>query len=183
MRRLRAKRAAEKKRRYNNPKWRWFAPKDVMAAVRKGLGGRIDLDPASEEVAQTVVRATKYLTIDDDGLIQEWHGNVYVNPPYSGNGVIHKWIDKLLEEIASGRVKQAILLVNAQTGTKWFRKAAEKASEICYTGRIRFWRPPELGATNTNSPAYAQAVLYFGDNPSRFRSAFKRFDNLPRVRM
>ena len=50
---------------------------------RRSLGG-IDLDPASSELAQTVVKADVYLTRFDNGLGQaRWlHQRIWLNPPY-----------------------------------------------------------------------------------------------------
>ena len=45
----------------------WYTPTQYVEAARRVLGG-IDLDPASCEVANATVKATRYLTKDDDGL-------------------------------------------------------------------------------------------------------------------
>jgi hypothetical protein len=39
----------------------------LVEAVRQLLGGNIDVDPASSEVAQQTVKANKYFTRDDNG--------------------------------------------------------------------------------------------------------------------
>ncbi len=43
--------------------------------------GRIDLDPASCEAANAVVRAPKIFTARDNGFTREWNGRVLLNPP------------------------------------------------------------------------------------------------------
>lgn len=58
-----------------------YTPAEYIAAVREVLG-EIDLDPASSALAQETVRAIEHFTVDDDGLAQEWHGRVFLNPPY-----------------------------------------------------------------------------------------------------
>jgi ParB family chromosome partitioning protein len=53
-----------------------------IALARDVLGG-IDLDPATHEDAQGTIQAAKYFTKEHDGLKQEWHGSVWLNPPYA----------------------------------------------------------------------------------------------------
>ena len=49
----------------------WYTPTDVIDRVRAVLGN-IDLDPASNPVANEVVKARRIYTKDDDGLAQDW---------------------------------------------------------------------------------------------------------------
>ena len=103
--------------------------------------GNIDLDAASCPEAQKRVRAGRYFTKADNALEREWYGRTFLNPPYS-RGKIGAFIDKLLVELQSGRVTEAILLVNSCADTAWFRKAARAAAMICFTeGRIKFIKP------------------------------------------
>ena len=60
----------------------WYTPSEYVEAARRVMG-EIDLDPASSELAQETVRASSYYTKDDDGLVSEWSGRVWLNPPYS----------------------------------------------------------------------------------------------------
>ncbi len=59
-----------------------YTPPEVCELARAALGGEIDLDPASCEQANTIVRARRYFTRRDDGLSLPWTGeNVFLNPP------------------------------------------------------------------------------------------------------
>ena len=69
--------------------------------------GSIDTDPASSPAANLVVQAKVFYTRDDDGLSKEWHGNVWLNPPYATRTVA-LFVAKLREEFLAGRTKQAI---------------------------------------------------------------------------
>jgi hypothetical protein len=151
-----------------------YTPPKYIEAARKVLG-QIDIDPASYKLAQKWIKAGQYFTAEDDGLEQEWKGRVFLNPPYH-HGLLAKFIDKLLAEIAAGRTTSAILLVNSWTETKWFYAAANACSSVCFTkGRIQFLQPngntvvEMLGRAPSGS-----AFFYFGRNVTRFEDVFCR---------
>jgi DDE superfamily endonuclease len=52
----------------NSGEFEWYTPAEHVELVREVLGG-IDLDPASNDKAQEVVRAAAYFTKADDGLV------------------------------------------------------------------------------------------------------------------
>jgi phage N-6-adenine-methyltransferase len=145
----------------------WYTPAIHVEAAREVLGG-IDLDPASNKIAQKTVKADEYFTKKDDGLALEWHGRIFLNPPYS-NKLAREFADKLLTEIESGRVTSAILLQNANTDTGWFHKLAEEATALCLTrGRVPFVQSDgEPGANR-----YGSVFFYFGDNLRLFDQVF-----------
>lgn len=145
----------------------WYTPPDIIEAAREVLGA-FDLDPASNDTAQETVRAKKYFTQDDDGLTQEWHGCVWLNPPYSQPAITH-FVEKLVAEYQSGRVTEAILLTHNYTDTSWFHTAASACTAVCFTrGRIAFLSPTGEKA----APTQGQAFTYFGDNVEKFREHF-----------
>ena len=126
------------------------------------------------------MKAQTYYTYQDNGLLQPWYGNVFLNPPYI-NGVIGKFIDKLITEIALGQVKQAILLVhNSSGGTKWFNKATTASKYFCLPSkRILFWSPNVVnGRTvkgNKQSAPSGSIIFYYGRNVKQFEAVFKKF--------
>jgi phage N-6-adenine-methyltransferase len=145
----------------------WYTPKDHLAAAREALGA-IDLDPASSAIAQQEVRAADFFDKETNGLVQEWRGNVWLNPPYA-QPLIAQFVAKMVEEYQAGRVNAGIMLTHNYTDTAWFHQAASAAKAICFTrGRIRFYDPEG----NLASPTQGQAFFYFGDEPERFASAF-----------
>jgi hypothetical protein len=55
-------------------------PDYIVEPARQVLG-QIDLDPASCREANKVVRATSYFAPPHDGLLKDWDGRVFLNPP------------------------------------------------------------------------------------------------------
>ena len=145
----------------------WYTPAAYIALVRNVLG-EIDLDPASHSVAQQTVQAAQFFTQEEDGLARPWSGRIFCNPPYS-KGLITPFVDKLLAEIASGNVQQAILLTHNHSDTRWFQDVLGKARRVCLTaGRLGFYGPNgEVAA-----PVQGQAFHYFGDNVEKFEAVF-----------
>lgn len=150
----------------------WFTPGEYIKAAREVLGS-IDLDPASHLQAQTIVQAGQYFTKDDDGLTREWHGRVWLNPPYA-QPLIAQFVSKMCSERKAGRVSAAIMLTHNYTDTAWFHEAAGVADAICFTrGRVKFYEPDGGVA----APTQGQAFFYFGNDIDRFEAAFAHIGN------
>jgi ParB family chromosome partitioning protein len=145
-----------------------YTPARYAEAVREVLG-QIDLDPASSDTAQRTVRAECFYTERDNGLVEPWLGQVFLNAPYHRELLPH-FVDKLVAEIAAGHTTQAILLTNNCTDTDWFDVALRACSSVCFThGRIRFI---EATGVEMGTPTQGQAFLYFGTQPDRFEQVF-----------
>lgn len=151
----------------------WYSPKPIVEAARHVLG-RIDLDPASCEVANNVVKARSIYTVREDGLKQPWQGRVFVNPPYSGK-LISRFIEKLVAHVRDGSVSEAIIVVNAMVEVRWFRTLADASAAICFpAGRVKFWKPGK----KTQSAPIGTAIVYCGSRPKRFHRAFHRIGHV-----
>jgi phage N-6-adenine-methyltransferase len=148
----------------------WHTPEQYVEAARAVLG-TIDLDPASNEVAQEVIRATTFYTKEEDGLAKPWRGSVWLNPPYS-QPLIGQFGERLVAEYTAGNVPRAIMLTHNYTDTGWFHRAEREASLICFTrGRIKFIDDNEAEC----NPTQGQAFFYYGKEPAVFRDMFAPF--------
>jgi ParB family transcriptional regulator, chromosome partitioning protein len=148
----------------------WFTPAEYIAAVRLVLDD-IDLDPATHPIAQETVNAARYFTRDDDSLEQEWHGRIWLNPPY-GRGEIGLFINKLVGEILLGHVSAAVLLTHSYTDTEWFHNAVSVSQALCFTkGRVKFI--DDTG--QTCAPTQGQVFFYYGRDSDIFDQVFSAF--------
>jgi hypothetical protein len=68
----------------------YYTPQWIFDA----LGLRFDLDVASPPGGAPYVPCDRYFTQEDDGLAQEWHGRVWMNPPFSKpTPWVERWVD------------------------------------------------------------------------------------------
>lgn len=146
----------------------WYTPAEYIEAARSAMGS-IDTDPASNEIANRIVKAAVFYTAETNGLDKTWSGNVWLNPPYASD-LIGKFIDKLIAERRNFR--QAIVLVNNATETEWFNRLISVASAVCFPkSRVKFYMPDG----KTGAPLQGQAVVYVGENKLAFLTAFRDF--------
>ena len=149
----------------------YYTPVYIIKKVQQVLG-KIDLDPASCEVANKTVQAAKIYTREENGLDKHWYGKVYLNPPYgktkneSNAGI---WSSKLIAEYQAGSVEEAILLVNAALSYKWFKTLYEYPMCFPYD-RLDFSHNAELKA---KKHAQNNAIVYIGENEGKFREVFQ----------
>lgn len=156
----------------------WCTPIECVDAVREVLG-TIDLDPATNEYGQAIIGASKFYTEQDDGLVHEWRGRVFLNPPYSVP-MIDQFASKLLAEYMTGNVTEAIVLTNNSTETQWFQGLLAVCQSVCFPARrLKFWKNGnEVFATRQG-----QAFFYFGTSEkfakvfSYFGTVLIRYDN------
>ena len=155
---------------HNSGQIEWFTPPEIIEAARVVMGGTIDLDPASCAVANEVVQATRFYTVEDNGLEREWAGNVWLNPPFAQPWMT-QFAAKALTEVLAGRAVQLIAFTNNATETAWAERLLRVASGVCFpTRRVKCWSPdPDR---TTSSPLQGQMILYFGAHPEPFVEHF-----------
>ena len=89
----------------------------LIAIWARQVMGCIDLDPASCEAANRVIRASRFYTAEDNGLHQPWAGRVFINPPFNG-GLLRLFARTLMAELLEGDVTRAVFLAPV-VGNKW----------------------------------------------------------------
>lgn len=121
----------------------WFTPPKIPRSL-----GVFDLDPC----AGPMKHAKRNIQLPECGLKTEWHGRVWLNPPYSN---VHDWLDKMVAH-ADG-----VALVNARPETLWFQRALMNAVAVLWVRRrIDFLRPDGV-ATH---PPVGSVLIGYGEH-------------------
>jgi len=149
--------------------YEYYTPPELIEASREVMG-TIYLDPASSHKANLTVRADQYFTEDQNGLTQDWFGNVWLNHPFSRtNNPL--WINKLMDEFNKGNIYQACCITYACTSEKWFKPLLHYYQ--CFLSpRTNYYLPDgsvKKGVTK------GSVVTYLGPNTERFAKVFSQF--------
>ncbi len=130
----------------------WYTPKLVFDA----LGERFDLDVAAPDNGRTFVPANSFITANS--LSKEWHGFVWMNPPFGTRNALVPWLSRFL---AHGN---GVALVPAHTNAEWFLHAWSKSGLALFTPKLRFHLPD---GTVSRSPSTGSALFAAGDRAER----------------
>jgi hypothetical protein len=145
----------------------WYTPSRFIESARLVMGS-IELDPASSDVANTVVKADVYYDSEIDGLSKEWYGNVWLNPPYSKDLIV-RFVDKLYESDLTNYVT----LTNNATETKWGRKLLSYSDVVCFVNkRIKF---VDVDGNLGKSPLQGQMICYKGVKGEAIITEFSKY--------
>lgn len=140
-----------------------FSSKSAEWETPKWLFDKLDaefnftLDPCSTDENHL---CNKYYTIKDNGLAQDWSGEiVYVNPPY-GN-VLKDWVKKCHDEYMNNNTT-VVMLIPARTDTiAQHEYIFKKASIVCFIrGRLKFANKFIPKDKITSAPFPSQIVIY-----------------------
>jgi hypothetical protein len=108
----------------------WYTPPQLFAV----LGIRFDLDPASPMAGPVPwVPADRFYSAKENGLIQNWQGRVWLNPPFGPMAV------PFVQRMRAHR--NGMLLLPSRTETQLFQGAAPDADAVCFLrDRLHFIR-------------------------------------------
>lgn len=148
----------------------WGTPPGYIEAAREVLGG-IDLDPASNDRAQGIVRADEYYTKAENGLTKPWHGRVWMNPPYSQPSV-SRFVERFINAYEEEQIHAGIVLVNNATDANWCQALLRRFPACFPEKRVAF-----LGRGNVPVPGtrQGQVVFYAGEYVEAFAQRFISF--------
>lgn len=168
----------DRQARFDNETDHLFTPGWLVDKIVYFYEGDIDLDPCADSLKR--IPAAKHYTFADDGLNQEWNGNIYCNPPYSRSkdSNLEKWVNKGLEAHYSHQ--RVLLLLPASLDTKWGQTILKLNHEtlwcsiLFFAGRIKFLNSDYL--VTKGGGRFASMLVYFGtQRHKRFNSVFSQY--------
>lgn len=175
----------------------YYTPQAIIEAARAVMG-EIDMDPASSRAANARVKARDFFDEGMDGMLTPWgsqnHPNrVWLNHPFGKaeppcpqgcdkNHFHHKneyygnrrWIQKLMDEYAGGRVCEAMCITYACTSEKWFQPLLEYPQ--CFINARTNYVLPD--GTVKKGVTKGSVITYLGRRPEEFNRAFRQFGKI-----
>lgn len=153
----------------------WGTPLKYVNAIKGFWGGRIELDPCSNEYS--VVHAdVEFMLPNRDGLLENWnYKTIYVNPPYgadrSRGTTIKNWLAKCVVSHLDYGADVIALVPVAPNTSHWKQFVFGYASSICflYDTRLRFL---ENGKDVGKGAPMACCLIYWGAEKERFMEYF-----------
>ena len=136
---------------YSSKTNEWSTPQAFFDELNKEFNFTLDPCATSENA-----KCTKYFTVEDDGLKQDWSKDiVFMNPPYGRE--IKYWVQKAYEESLKGAT--VVCLIPARTDTAyWHDYIFGKADDIRFLrGRLKF------GDSKNPAPFPSAIIIYKGE--------------------
>lgn len=140
--------------RFSSNSDNWPTPQPLFDQFNREFGFTLDVCASSDNA-----KCGRYFTADDDGLAQDWSGEVcWMNPPYGDQ--IGRWMQKAQSEAQRGAT--VVCLVPARTDTHWWHDHATGGEIRFLQGRVKF--------VGTKSAApFPSAVIVFSRPAPRQR--------------
>jgi hypothetical protein len=135
----------------------WLTPPEIVRAL-----GTFDLDPCSP-VNRPWPTALRHLTVEEAGLMHDWTGRVWLNPPYGDETGV--WLRRLADH------GNGVALVFARTETAWFFDTVWQRADAVFffRGRIAFFHV--TGEQGDAAGAPNVLVAYGADNVSAVKAS------------
>lgn len=126
----------------------WETPQCLFDKLNSKFHFDIDVCATKENA-----KCKKFYTKKQNGLLQEWKGVCWCNPPY-GREII-KWVRKASISAKNGAT--VVMLIPARTDTKWFHDYIYKKDNV----KIKFIRGRlKFGNAQNSAPFPSMLVLF-----------------------
>jgi phage N-6-adenine-methyltransferase len=131
----------------------WGTPKKLFDELDAEFGFTLDACASEHNF-----KVDKYFTKEDNSLVQDWQGIVWMNPPYGRT--IGQWMEKAYKASQTGAI--VVCLVPARTDTAWWHDYAMHGEIRFLRGRLKFEQPGFV--KNSPAPFPSAIVIFRGDN-------------------
>ena len=165
-------------RTVNSQSLDWCTPQKYVDAVKRVFGGRIALDPCSNQWS-IVAAETEYSLPEHNGLRESWDfPTIYVNPPYGADKERETTIKHWLYKCAHAHKhygSEVLALVPVATNTRhWKEYVWGQATAVCflYDTRLRFLVE---GKDEGKGAPMSCAMIYWNKNIEKFIDVFNEF--------
>lgn len=155
----------------------WCTPQKYVDAVKRVFGGRIALDPCSNEWS-IVAADMEYSLPEHDGLRESWDfPTIYINPPYGADKERRTTIKHWLYKCADAHKHygaEVLALVPVATNTRhWKEYVWGRATAVCflYDTRLRFLVE---GKDEGKGAPMSCAMIYWNKNIETFLDVFSK---------
>ena len=132
----------------------WATPQDFYDELNKEFNFTLDPCATTENA-----KCDKFYTIKENGLNQNWEGEVvFCNPPYGR--AIKDWVKKCYEESKKPNTT-VVMLIPARTDTIYFHEYIYHNVKVIrfIKGRLKF-------GNSTNSAPFPSAIVIFNNDNS-----------------
>lgn len=123
----------------------WATPQDLFNKLNTIFNFDLDVCALPENA-----KCERYFTPEIDGLLQQWIGTCWINPPYGSE--IKYWIAKAAETAKQGHT--VVALVPSRTDVGWWQEHCMNREIHYIKGRLKF------GGCKHNAP-FGCAVVVF----------------------
>jgi phage N-6-adenine-methyltransferase len=127
----------------------WETPQWFFDRLNKVFNFGIDVCALSENA-----KCDTYYTPDDNGLLKDWRGVCWLNPPYGRQ--ISAWVEKAYKS-AKENGATVVCLLPARVDTRWWHDYCAKGEVFFVKGRLKF------GGCDNSAP-FPNAVVVFRPN-------------------
>lgn len=128
----------------------WYTPQYIFDAMGSP---RFDMDVASPKFKPAYINTRNWFW--ENSLEQEWHGFVWMNPPFGGRNGIVPWLQKFFEH------GNGVALVPDRTSAPWWQEFVPQADLVLFVSpKIKFIPGPGAKAS---SPAQGTCLLAVGE--------------------
>jgi phage N-6-adenine-methyltransferase len=82
----------------------------------------------------------RYFTEKDNALAQEWHGRVWMAPPWL-EPALYRWVWKAHDEFMLGNAEFVVMLLPTRTSSRWYKQFVEGIKAIVIAVNVPYEIP------------------------------------------